>query len=260
MTEKEKSPSPIEEELVKQKKLTAEFLREQALRAKGELGLAAKSFAMDSVMSRVALKEKFRELHRAEAQTGERLEYSNAIVDGIPQKVIARSAKNRSYGASPMIFEERQYPQPPQTPPAPPAPQPPQEPQIGEYAKEFVDHVDWKTRTIHFTNKRCNVVTVPANSKDAWKIMKDVITSTDPKGLADLEHLDRSWTTAFDRKPYKVCKRKGGEKRLLDSYRPLKQLQYRLELGPRGTHTIHLKKFDWDGYREELKNAKVPFK
>ena len=48
--------------------------------------------------------------------------------------------------------------------------------------------------------------------------------------------------------------------RLLDSYRPLKQLQYRLEPGPHGSHTIRLKKFDWDGYRMELKKAKVPLK
>lgn len=258
MTEKDEVSRLIREELEKPKKTPAEFLRERILRAKGKTGLVSESFAMDSAVSRVVLKEKFRELRRKEAQTGERLEYSNVIVDGIPQQAIVRSAKNRSYGFRPIIYEEQQYPSSPKTPPAPPAPPPPQEPQIGEYAKEFVDHVDWKTRTIHFTNKRCNVVTVPANSKDAWKIMKDVITSTKPDGLADLDHLDRSWTTAFDRKPYKVRKRKGGEKRLLDSYRPLKQLQYRLELGPRGTHTIHLKKFDWDGYRMELKNAKVP--
>lgn len=252
MTEEEKVMSLIREELEKPKKTFAEFLRERALRATGKTGLASRVGFGEGPIPRSTLKDKLEDKHRAEALTGQRLEYSNAIVDGIPQKVLVSPYKNRRYGAGPMIFDEHQ------DPPAQPTPPQSQEPQIGEYAKEFVDHVDWKTRTIHFTNKRCNVVTVPSNSKDAWKIMKDVITSTKPDGLADLDHLDRSWTTAFDRTPYKVCKRKGGEKRLLDSYRPLKQLQYRLELGPRGTHTIRLKKFDWDGYREELKKAKVP--
>lgn len=254
MTEKDEVSRLIAEELAKPKKTPAEFLRERALRAMGKTGLGSRTLAIDSFIPRSTLRDKLEDKHRAEALTGQRLEYSNAIVDGIPQKVLVTPYKNSRYGAAPMIFDERQ------DPPARSDPPPPQGPQIGEYAKEFVERVDWETRTIHFKNKRCNVVTVPAHSKDAWKIMKDVITSTKPDGLADLDHLDRSWTTAFDRKPYKVCKRKGGEKRLLDSYRPLKQLQYRLELGPRGTHTIRLKKFDWDGYREELKKAKVPLK
>lgn len=254
MTEREEVERLIREDLERPKKTPAEYLRERALRAMGKTGFGSESFAMDSFMPRSTLRDKLREKQRTEALTGERLEYSNAIVGGIPQKVLMSPHKNRSYGAAPMIFDERQ------NPPTPPNPPPPQDPQIGEYAKEFVDHVDWKTRTIHFTNRRCNVVTVPADSKAAWKIMKAVITSTDPNGLADLDHQDRSWLTAFNRTPYKVCKRKGGEKRLLDSYRPLKQLQYRLELGPRGTHTIHLKKFDWEGYREDLRKAKVPLK